>query len=738
MPSEKNKTRAACEQCVRAVLATIFAVFATATSAQGDQTTGNLIYSVVNPAPTGATFQWNGFTVTNSTGGGLSGGNVPGYNTSTNTFMFGYTPSTVAYTMAINSALSGTGIQISGYNYSWQYYNFDYYRGSLTGQIRLTSPTGSILQSYNYSMPVQGNQWYTQSGTQNFGQLYGLASVGNLQVSFTGQDDRFWAGYYGPQIRNINVSLNYSVDPCATNPAYSPSCPGYNDIITSGNLVPYPNHWTINGATINNSYAINQALGLAGSQVRIHGFDYGYQYNLGSSYTQCTAFNQDGSCSWTMSFNPQVAVNFSVKNSAGSTIYSQNHTHTGSNTGNQSRSYQYRFGTSQDLLNLGTIGFTGTTSGNSTLFGMYNQAVYTNDSCASDPLISPTCPGYAAAYLTQQCTANPLYDQSCPGYAQAYFTQQCTANQLYNPACPGYAAAYLTYQCNIDQLYSPSCPGYAQAYFDQQCSLNPLYNNQCPGYADAYYVQQCTANPLYDTGCTGYAQAYFDQQCAADGLYDRSCPNYATAYAIRNLLNPVSSSPVTVAETTTTTTALVSDPVVNNMISVTATSANPADAATATVPLISAPSTATTTAATSDPKEDTKPTATTERTATTSSSSDKKDQPQTARQALAERRLEAARAKAVEEGKNLAGRMGEAATMEAQAAVQNVVILAMGFTPGFDAYGRVTLPDAQGYQSREIYQGQRNVDNPAGRRFLTGSDSLHAEMVDQQWGGSTR
>ena len=62
----------------------------------------------------------------------------------------------------------------------------------------------------------------------------------------------------------------------------------------------------------------------------------------------------------------------------------------------------------------------------------------------------------------------------------------------------------------------------------------------------------------------------------------------------------------------------------------------------------------------------------------------------------------------------------------------------MAFTPGFDAYGRVTLPDAQGYRPFEIYQGQRNVDNPAGRRFLTGSDRLHTEMVDQQWGGLAR
>ena len=77
--------------------------------------------------------------------------------------------------------------------------------------------------------------------------------------------------------------------------------------------------------------------------------------------------------------------------------------------------------------------------------------------------------------------------------------------------------------------------------------------------------------------------------------------------------------------------------------------------------------------------------------------------------------------------------MGEAATLESQVAVQNVVIQAMGFTPGFDTYGKVMLPDAAGYRPFEIYRGQRNIDNPAGRRFMTGSDRLHAEMVDQQY-----
>jgi hypothetical protein len=58
---------------------------------------------------------------------------------------------------------------------------------------------------------------------------------------------------------------------------------------------------------------------------------------------------------------------------------------------------------------------------------------------------------------------------------------------------------------------------------------------------------------------------------------------------------------------------------------------------------------------------------------------------------------------------------------------------AMGFVPGFDVYGRTRLQDVVGYKPFEIYRGQRNVDNPAGRRFLTGADRTHQEMVDAQY-----
>lgn len=177
--------------------------------------TGNIVYTTVNPPPPGTPLTWNGFISQNTNGGGLSGGNVPAYNPNTGTFMFGYMQGTVSYATSINAAMSaaGTGIQVSGLRYSWQYLNQDMSRGTLTGNISVTNSSGATLHSYNYNMPRTTEGWTQMSGTQSFGTQYAPSTLGNLNVSFSGKDDRFWAGYYGPQIKDIDVRLQYTVAP---------------------------------------------------------------------------------------------------------------------------------------------------------------------------------------------------------------------------------------------------------------------------------------------------------------------------------------------------------------------------------------------------------------------------------------------------------------------------------------------------------------------------------------------
>ena len=408
------------------------------------------------------------------------------------------------------------------------------------------------------------------------------------------------------------------------------------------------------------------------------------------------------------------------------------------------------------------------------------QAAYFTQQCTISALFDPSCPGYQTAYFSLQCSADALYNVNCPGYQTAYFNQQCSLNSLYNVNCPGYASAYLQQQCTANPLYSTTCDGYATAYHDQQCSLNPLYATTCAGYASAYHNQQCTANPLYSTTCSGYAQAYFSQQCSLDGLYDRTCPNYSTAYATKMVLEQQGTASIvatagTVARndpanqpvSTTTASATVGsdgavavgvsktgDSNVDKAIAPPPPSANSATAPAGAVQLAPPPPPPQQQMAQNDPKgggdkpeprggnkqEDKKDDAPkgsggsspSQNTNTAQASSDKPAAP-TARQALQERREAAAKAEAVEKGKDLANQMGKASDLEAQKAVQNVVIQAMGFTPGFDAYSRQIIVQQQFYKPYQVYGNQKTIDNRANLRMFSGTDKLHNEMVDSQY-----
>lgn len=325
------------------------------------------------------------------------------------------------------------------------------------------------------------------------------------------------------------------------------------------------------------------------------------------------------------------------------------------------------------------------------------------DLCTTNPTSSPSCPNY----VTVMCTTNPLFSQQCPGYAQAFFDQQCSANPLYNVACPGYAVAYLDYQCSIDPLYSTTCRGYEKAYHDRQCSISALYA----------------------TDCEGYDKAYFAYQCELNGLYDTKCPNYATAYATAQALKPVVVETPTAVVTTSvsepTQVAVIADPIVNSVVTTTATSASPAQSATATVPLVKMEPAVPATTAVSAPA----PVA-----AAPAEQKPTSDQPKTARQDMQERRQAAARAAAVEKGKSLANDMGKAASMEDQIQVQNVVSQSMAFVPGFDAYGKAMLPDGVGYKPYTVYVNQNNVDNRRlGRGLFGPTDQLHNEIVNSQY-----
>jgi hypothetical protein len=678
--------------------------------AQTIQTTPNLITS-------GTTHTWYGVTTGTLPANYMPGGPAPIYDPAANMIVFSYGSASVGQTKAINQALAsvGAGVKVNGYNYSYEVRNMngDDRQGSIdtfTVSQLLRGPNNSVLlnssQYYNTKF-----EWQTISGTRTATTPYNIADTSYIQFGVSGADNGFWSGYFGPQIRNVNMTLKYSVDPCVTNPAYSTTCAGYNNVAMQS---------VFTGMTGPQAYALNNAL--SGSGVMVHGFNYGYQYSVGSRY--CNWMDFLGGCLGTWIY-PSASVTTDVTDNTGTSIYNEVNTHASGTSGSYDK--QMRFSASRPISTMGT--FSMTPSGNIT--NMYSTVVYTPDPCVVNPLSSTSCPGYQQAYTQQQCTISALYDPSCPGYAAAYFTQQCTANALYDPTCPGYASAYLTYQCSINPLYSTTCTGYQQAYHDQQCSINPLYATDCTGYQQAYHDQQCSANPLYATDCPGYAQAYFNQQCTADPLYNSQCTGYKTAYALKYITTPTTTTVNTtpVVETVEATKA-VSDPVSTATTAPSTTSATSISPVAVISTVKPAPAPTETVAQAEPKKEDKKADDTPKASSDTKSDGPK---PKTAREELAAKREEAAKKEAVAKAKNLANEMGQAASLEAQKAVQNVVIQAMGYSPGFDQYGKTMIPDTQFYRPFTIYGGQKTIDTRSGARLFGGSDRVHQEMVDIQY-----
>lgn len=237
---------------------------------------------------------------------------------------------------------------------------------------------------------------------------------------------------------------------------------------------------------------------LQGTHLRLHGYNYSFQY-------MNSEFNR-GFVSFAVDLKDEFGFSRQKDN------YSLNQTN-GWETVSGKRSYASPF-------NLQSVDrFEVSLSGKDDRYwaGYYGpqvrnvslNAMYVVDECAVNPLYATTCPNYQQVFFQSQCSINSLYSPNCQGYAQAYRNQQCSMNPLYSPECPGYQSAYLNQQCASNPLFSTSCPLYQQAYFNQQCSINPLYNSGCPGYADAFKKKQladsCSLNPQSNPTCTGYS-----------------------------------------------------------------------------------------------------------------------------------------------------------------------------------------------------------------------------------------
>jgi len=169
---------------------------------------------------------------------------VGAWGVGSNVINFSYGLTDLNQTVAIKNALpnSGTGLQVNGFNFSFQAKNGNGWDNGMTdtlsAYVNIYNNTNSkVVENYNWDLSYNTQGWRTFEYSKTFTNAYSVSNVGNAQYGFVGRDNNYWVGPYGPEIINVNFSLKYSVDPCATNPLYSPSCRGYNDAMAKLNPV---------------------------------------------------------------------------------------------------------------------------------------------------------------------------------------------------------------------------------------------------------------------------------------------------------------------------------------------------------------------------------------------------------------------------------------------------------------------------------------------------------------------
>jgi len=380
-----------------------FSFITLSSNAQVDPTTGNLIN--YGTSATATTSTWNNGVYVDQLCFGWGGPGNCGPNPSVRPggyINFSYGTADLNQVVNINRALaaSGTGVQLSGFNFSFTAKNGngwdDARQDYLAAYVKLYNAGGGLAANYDYSAQTNRKyNWSNFSFNETFANPVAASQYSNAQVGFVGRDNNFWAGNYGPEIYNVSFSLKYRVDPCATNPAYSSSCSGFNSVVTSNNILPNPNAW---GTSINQMVAINTALKNGGSGAMVHGFNYGFDYNVGQSWSGCTATNQDGSCSWYMNIPASVNATALLTNSNNQTIISKNHNLTGDGTSG-SVSGQYLLPSSLNQAALGNLRLYGSASGTGSSLGNFSASlIYTVDPCNANPLYNASCSGYGAAF----------------------------------------------------------------------------------------------------------------------------------------------------------------------------------------------------------------------------------------------------------------------------------------------------------------------------------------------------
>ena len=279
---------------------------------------------------------------------------------------------------------------------------------TLTGQVEVFDKSNNTVYKQTHVGNTYSTDWQIVHQTVRFNKTYTDTELSRITFAFTGKDEGYWAGFYGPKITAVHARLLYKPNLCATDPTADITCPGYAQAV-------FTRDCNINAL----------------------------------SNPQCPGYAKayfDQQCTANALYNPscpgyqQAQLTFEC---------SKNVMYSSQCPGFEEARLKYLC-TANPLYAPECPG--------------YQQALF-DKTCKENPLSNSQCPTYQAAYLDAQCKLNPLFSTACPLYQSAFLTQQCQLNPLYSTSCAGYQEAYKNKlaedMCKSNPQTSPTCPGYS-------------------------------------------------------------------------------------------------------------------------------------------------------------------------------------------------------------------------------------------------------------------------------------
>ena len=223
----------------------------------------------------------NGLCVGGTTHANILDGSTEAWSGST-AVQFGACSDQFAISMAINQALSHTGISVDKLHYKWKWingcFNVTTEDGAIycdsdisqrldenfkpTGEyadqfdtlnivVTVTDANGNVVETKTYdydtwyhwaqenshsdSEIVESNTvWQVTEDFIEFfnhqtgaGTIYTPSQLGNVSFVTTGQDNGQWEGFYGPVVKDGEMWFTYTTNPCDLDTLYHPTCDGY-------------------------------------------------------------------------------------------------------------------------------------------------------------------------------------------------------------------------------------------------------------------------------------------------------------------------------------------------------------------------------------------------------------------------------------------------------------------------------------------------------------------------------